>query len=301
MQTRELLELAALTSCHGPLLILTSGIVQTPALDQYWTTSKCRLDRWGRALKGIGQYPASLNLSQQPAMAENAYATLEEILLSEVLTRVWTAVLVGYDQARGTQGAELIARSVYAGHLEARHRAMKLLVEGPGVNSHEALALNRVRRRAEFWSDLLVGHVASVADVSEFAVDPHRAAEFAAHLRAGGVSNAGRGQLWSLTLATLRAAFRQGIRGFSPNGDSNAQISASILACFPLDLFDATGQFASLWVHRLMTTTTDVEVRLAELFAAEDKPATRPGFPAVEDVLLPGQRRFFPDELDPRD
>jgi hypothetical protein len=282
-------------------LILTSGIVPTTALDQYWTTSKCRLDRWGRALKGIGQYPASLNMSQQPAMAENSYATLEEILLSEVLTRVWTAVLVGYDQTRGTQGAELIARSVYAGHLEARHRAMKLLVEGPGFNSHDALALNRVRRRAEYWSDLLVGHVASVANVSEFAVDPHRAAEFAAHLRAGDVTNAGRGHRWSLMLATVRSAFRQGIRGFSPNGDSNAQIAASILACIPVDLFDATGQFASLWVHRLMSTTADVEVRLAELFAAEDKPVTRSGFPAIEDAPLPGQRRFFPDELDPRD
>jgi hypothetical protein len=282
-------------------LILTSGIIQTPALDQYWTTSKCRLDRWGRALKGIGQYPASLNLSQQPAMAENAYATLEEILLSEVLTRVWTAVLVGYDQKRGTQGAELIARSVYAGHLEARHRAMKFLVEGPGVNSHEALALNRVRRRAEYWSDLLVGYVAGVAEISEFAVDPHRAAEFAAHFHAGNVTESGREQRWSLTLATLRAAFRQGIRGFSPNGDSNAQISASILACFPTDLFDATGQFASLWVHRLMSSTTDIQVRLAELFAADDKPATRNNFPPVEDVPLSGFRRFSGDELDPRD
>jgi hypothetical protein len=293
MQTRELLELAALTSCHGPLLIRTSGIVPSPALDQYWTTSKCRLDRWGRALKGIGQRPTSLNLSQQPSVAENVYGTLEEILLSEVLTRVWTAVLVGYDQAHGTQGAEMIARSVYAGHLEARHRAMKLLAEGPGVNSHEALALNRTRRRAEYWSDLLVGHVTSVADVSEFAVDPHRAAEFAA--------GPAQGHRWSLTLATLRAAFRQGIRGFSPNGDLNAQIAASILACFPVNLFDATGQFASLWVQRLMSTPADVEVRLAELFAAEEQPAMRPSFPAIEDAPLPGQRRFYPDEFDPRD
>ena len=120
-------------------------------------------------------------------------------------------------------------------------------------------------------------------------------------MRARGVVDGGRGQPWSLTLAALRAAFRQGIRGFSPNGDSNAQISASILACFPIDMFDATGQFASLWVHRLMSTTTDVEVPLAELFAAEDKPATRPGLPPVEDAPLPGERRFYPDELDPRD
>jgi hypothetical protein len=234
-------------------------------------------------------------------MAENTYATLEEILLSEVLTRVWTAVLVGYDQARGTQGAELIARSVYAGHLEARHRAMKLLVEGPGINSHEALALNRVRRRAEYWSDLLVGYLAGVADVSEFAVDPHRATEFAAHLQAGSADDGGRQRRWTLTLATLRTAFRQGIRGFSPNSDLNAQISAGILACFPVDLFDATGQMNSLWVHRLMSSTTDVQVRLAELFAAEDKPATRPGIPPLENLPLPAQHRFFPHGLDPRD
>ena len=48
---------------------------------------------------------------------------LEEILVSEVLTRVWTAVLCAHDACRGAEEAGPAARSVLLGHIEARHRA----------------------------------------------------------------------------------------------------------------------------------------------------------------------------------
>ena len=42
-------------------------------------------------------------------------------------------------------------------------------------------------------------------------------------------------------------------------------IAASILACFPGDLFDSTGQFQSLWLIRLNNSAADAQVMLDEL------------------------------------
>ena len=58
---------------------------------------------------------------------------------------------------------------------------------------------------------------------------------------------------WPLVSASLQAAFRQVLGAASPNADLNARIAASVLACFPAELFDGLGLFRSLWIERLMT------------------------------------------------
>ena len=45
----------------------------------------------------------------------------------------------------------------------------------------------------------------------------------------------------------------------SPNEDLNAEIGSAILSCFPAELFDSTGLFRSLWLHRMSNVTSDVE------------------------------------------
>ena len=100
---------------------------------------------------------------------------LEEILSGEMLTRVWTAVLCACDRRRHSDEAEPAARSVLIGHMEARHRVLTLLVRGPGIDAEAVLRLNRLRRRAERWTDLLIGHLAGRYAVSEFAFDPPEA------------------------------------------------------------------------------------------------------------------------------
>ena len=51
MHARELIELAALVSAHGPVLVQSGERISSEGVEQYWTTSKVRLDRWGRSLK----------------------------------------------------------------------------------------------------------------------------------------------------------------------------------------------------------------------------------------------------------
>jgi hypothetical protein len=191
-------------------------------------------------------------------------ATLDEIFLSEMLTRVWTAALVAHDRRWSLQTAEPLARNALDAQLEARQRAMALLLEEHGLGTRQVVALNRLRRRVERWTDVLIGGLWHVGDASEFAIDAERAADFASDL-AWRRSQPGGKQAWRLTLLALRNAFRRGQSPVAANPDANARVTASILGCFQAELFDSTGLFQSLWMMRMTATASDAEGMVADL------------------------------------
>ncbi len=279
MHARELVELAAIISAHGPVLVRGRGQVSECGIEQYWVASKCRLDRWCRAMKAFD--PKRLARPSGPAQGQREGARrfpdalIEEILTGEVLTRVWAAVLSAYDRRRGTQEVEPIARSVLIGQLEARHRALTLLVRASDIDAAWAMRLSGVRRRCERWTDLLVGYLTGLEDVAEFAIEPDRARDFAEDLRYRSNLAGGR-HAWPLVLASLRAAFQQGLSAESPNADLNTQIASSILSCFPAELFDSTGLFRSLWLMRLTNMVGDTQGMLNSLVALYDGGASPP-------------------------
>ena len=258
MHARELVELASILSAQGPMLIRGAPQLSSHGVQQYWTASKCRLDRWARNLKSFAADASSLDTTAVRMQWPLVRGVLEEILTGEVLTRVWTAVLCLYDRRQGGNEFESLARSIMIGHLEARHRVLMLLVRGPGIDAEGAVKLNHLRRRSERWTDLLVGHLARYGDVAEFAIDVVRAVEFSRDLEFQSDQAGGR-QAWPLLQASLRAAFQSGLARVSPNEDLNAQIASAILSCFPADLFDSTGLFRSLWLHRMSNVTSDVQ------------------------------------------
>ena len=268
MHARELVELAAILSAQGPVMIRDTQRLSGTGLQDYWTASKCRLDRWSRSLKCFTADAPGLSPTAMRVRWPHVRSVLEEILTGEVLTRVWTAVLCLCDRRHGTQDAEAIARSVLIGHLEARHRVLMLLVRGPGIEAEGAVKLNHLRRRAERWTDLLVGYLARSGDVTEFAINGDRANEFAHDLQFQSSRPGGR-FAWPLILASLRAAFRQGLTPISPNADLNATIASAILSCFPSDLFDSTGLFRSLWLTRISNVTNDVQGMIDNLLAPQ--------------------------------
>ncbi|MBI3836561.1 MAG: hypothetical protein HY288_01330 [Planctomycetia bacterium] len=263
MHARELVEVAGMVALNGPLLVCGRLPPNSTHLEQYWSTSRCRFENWSRALKAY----AALNLEDSRQDVDRwieIRAALDEIFASEILTRVWSAVLVAHDRSAGANLAEPIARSVLASHMEARHRALALLVHGRGVSTPQAVALNRLRRRAERWTDMLVGGLLHLSDVSEFAVEPERAEDFAADLT-DRRSHPGGLHAWRLTLVSLRNAFRTGLSPLAANPDANARITASILGCFPADLFDSTGLFQSLWMLRLAANASDAQGLISDL------------------------------------
>ncbi|HWB08730.1 MAG TPA: hypothetical protein VG826_05885 [Pirellulales bacterium] len=264
MNIGELLELAAVVTARAPRLVGVAAELPSETLERYWSASKCRNERWAQSLRRLA------NPDDEPPSQEldDCVAVLQEILCSEVLTRVWAAVLTAYDRRRRTADAEPVARNVLAGHLEARHRALTLLVRGRNVPSREAAELNRLRRQSERWNDMLIGHLLLTEDVAEFAFDAELAREFADDFR-GQAAWREMGVAWTVVAASLRGGFRGVVGRISCNADLNAQIGAAILCTFGHDLLDSFALPSSLWAARVFQTTETAQSMIEKLFAAE--------------------------------
>ncbi len=268
MQARELVELAALVAGHGPLLISGRCRLSESGQQEYWTASKCRLDRWGLALRN---YARQLD-ERGPRWAELTWTHLQpvlgEVLTSEILTRVWTALALAHDRQQNQSDAGPLARSIFAGHQEARHRVLSLLARQQKNAPAAVDGLNQLRRRCERWCDLLIGYLLVSEDVSEMAFDRERAFDFCDsldHQRRAGVF----APAWQLTLNSLRAAFQHAIHCEAPNADLNERIAAAILCCYPADLFDGSTLPRRLWLARLEHLQADAAGMVEQLLLAD--------------------------------
>ena len=274
MHVRELVEVAGVVAYNGPALVRgTQPLAATP-LAQYWATSKCRLESWHRSLK-LHAARVSNDTRLESDDWLDLRATLDEIFVSEILTRVWTAVLVARDRRRRGEVDEPLARSVFESHLDARHRALTLLLHSQAFGTEQAVSINRLRRRAERWSDLLVSGLFEEQVAKEFAFDAERAADFAEDLARRRAQCGGR-QAWRLTLVSLRGAFQSGLSPQAANPDANARVTAAVLGCFPGELFDSTGLLKSVWMMRLAATASDAQGLISDLLASE-RVASAPG------------------------
>ena len=65
MNASELLELAAVVSVEGPVLVEGPGAISASSLEQYWTASQCRFQRWADVFGGLPTDPS------QPGLAVN--------------------------------------------------------------------------------------------------------------------------------------------------------------------------------------------------------------------------------------
>lgn len=285
MHARDLVEFAALLASNGSAVIEYAGRLSDSGLEQYWTATKCRHERWSRDLKEFSQLVQYAPVSEAGRHWRGIRPVLEEILTCEVLARVWAAVCCGYEQRRGAEHGGPVVRNVLTTHCEARNRALNLMVYGHGLKVEEAVDLNRMRRRNERWTDLLLGKLLPVCDVREFAFCASRADSFAEDAR----DSIDPELAWSLLLASMRMAYQ---RSFTTtcNGDLNSQIAASILACLPSELFDSTGTLKSLWLVRMQHAASDTQGMIDQLIALDESPRHLPGV-VIDRSGLPRSHR----------
>lgn len=271
MHARDLVEFAALIASNGPAVIEHADRLSDSGLEQYWTAAKCRHERWSRELKHFSYQVQYAQAAEAEQHWSEIRPVLEEILTSEVLTRVWAAVCCGYERRRGSDDAGPVVRNVLATHGEARNRALNLMVYGHGLKVEDAVELNRMRRSNERWTDLLLSRLIPATDVSEFAFSPARAAAFGEDAR-GSVDPQ---MAWSLLLASMRVAYQRSFTA-TCNGDLNARIAAGVLACLPSELFDSTGTLKSLWLLRMQHAASDTQGMIEQLIALDESPSPAP-------------------------
>ena len=274
MHSRVLIELAALLASNGEVLLRGVERLSSSCIAEYWAASKCRIDRWARVIKSAEQSENVTSPGEEPSGARSPRPCLEEIITGEVLTRVWTGVVYGIEKRHQLDEASPVVRSVLLGHLEARRKTLRLLVSGRGVRTRDAIALNRLRRRTERWTDMLLGCLMPLHDVRDLAFDSTRAVNFADGLR-GERGRTWGPQAWPIVFSSLRAAFLSDAASDSPNEGLNSRIASSVLGCFGSDLFDSTGQFQSLWQARLTYATSDTLGMIDQLICDESAAGSR--------------------------
>ena len=216
--------------------------------------------------------------SKNPVWAQYQ-AVFEEILVSELLTRVFAALMTISDQRFGVNDLGPIARSVVLGHLEARNRLMGLLAGKHGVPDETAAAMNRLRNRVEHWTDVFLGKLTPLTDVAHLGFDEDRVRRFGKSLGAAGQGKkekesgnvdlgAGRFVRWDSMRDEFRAAFRAGTPSLSPNFDLNEQIAGGVLLCFSLEMLSPSECASSVWLCRLVAVAASTQGMLSELLEA---------------------------------
>jgi hypothetical protein len=271
MQASDLVELAALISAEAPSLLRRAARFSLSGADAYWTSSKCRLDRWLRQLK-LGCSPRNARPADGQMVRPASFATCLEVFTSEVLTRVWAAAAAAEDQRTDRGEFAPIAHSVLFGHQEVRLRVLNVMtaeLEGPASRrQRQAQRLDRVRRASERWTDLLLAPLADLCDLEAIAHDPARVRDFAAdRIDERDAPTAKRAR--TILNLSLRSTFRRFSAWPSRNADLNSQIAAAILTCLNFDSLDPAGgllegpTYSWLLHARLSSATSDAE-RLVE-------------------------------------
>jgi hypothetical protein len=244
MHAHELADLAALAAVHARQLIAADAATMDHALATYWKASRCRLDRWCHSL-------ALLTKDSDPhEWSPSEVAAIEEILVSEILARLVTAIAVAHDKKHATNESAPVARNILSAHIDVKRRAIAIVV-APHRNADQADDFLAFRRQVERWSDLLLAYLTPYAAVEEFAADPARVGDFAfdarEHLRSGKSSD----MAVTMITAGLRSSFAPLGEPDTPNADLNHEIATAIVEAFAPEFFDSHGQLRSTWLERI--------------------------------------------------
>ncbi|MEX0939409.1 MAG: hypothetical protein WDZ59_16215 [Pirellulales bacterium] len=269
MHAYELIEIAGLAALHGPALVDGETPLPADAVADYWQASRLRLNRWHSALDHFRQAAVG-NLA--PTRHENWLAVepvAREILTSEILTRVWAALATARDRAAGRRDVAPVARTIFAGHAQARLAALRLILGSPAVPCSAANYVNRLRVRCERWTDLLIGCIARAGIAAPFSFQP-RQHQLPGYLLSHHSDGDAPDRLTEQLFSAIEQSFGdESDRPATANADLNARIGASLLACLLPEMCRRPRRAALDCERRLSFTAREAEAMLDQLLAID--------------------------------
>lgn len=240
MNLRDLAEVACTLAWYGPDVHGVGSRGAGP-LEDYWKSFRFRCHLWARALDELESTHRDNRSLDRLRINTQGNELLEEILVSELLTRVVSAILCRPLAApRGGSGTlrTLAWRSVTE-HTLLRHRAMACCRTW-ATTVPELLRQQRLQRRLERWMDLMISPLASEGDAAEMAANRGRCLEFAregAFLTVPGEDVA----LFCLHAHALKLAVPNRTVSNATRIAAHAMLAESALALVPSALFSRNG------------------------------------------------------------
>lgn len=198
---------------------------------QYWTMSRNRVGRWNEKLHdAVGRFNGG-QIRSDERIAETM-RLVEEVLLSQLFTRIWGGTLALYDHVNQLGEEDRLAglgESIVSCHEDAANRALELL-KGLAETAHPRTdVVNRLRRRIERWTDMLLAQICKHASIEKYAFDTNRVRDiFAVNSRSKDVPTTGMlvGGVQAAQIETTRVGF---------SAKSNHKLACMTLSCLPQD------------------------------------------------------------------
>lgn len=275
MHASQLAELGSWVAINSGSLVF--GEQEQPLLvsTTYWTASKLRVQRWVTALK---MFESDFeNLEHDELRTHNPWTALEivvqEVLLSELLTRVWSASVLTHDWYHENDEMHGLAHSVHVSHIEAKNRAIRIMLSGQPYDEAAFDRINALRRKLERWTDLFLGLLPNLTHSTTFAFDRNRVKDFhREQLESVGPQSQTRMRILA---SSFTADMKQNSSRYAANPDLNREIASGLLACFPSDRFDSLGIPKSTQTIWLEKSQRDTQMLVDQLLAFEDQAQRR--------------------------
>lgn len=222
-------DLAAHLALNSPQIVRKHHLVSEFALADYWEASRDRQSAWWRT---ISDWRRSLrSVADAVDRWEEIKPIVDEMLVSELLTRVWSAIADVHDQAFREPMYQPIARNILIAHVDVRNRIWTMLFNELNLPTEVLKTVALQRRRVERWTDLLLAHLPNPDVVASWAIDAERMSDFRDDLvdERRTLPNSAASEL---LVGSLQAALREDInidRGATPaTSDLNRRIDAAL-------------------------------------------------------------------------
>lgn len=269
MHVVKLAELAAVMAYHGPALLYRHASVPPNAVSCYWTASRQRQNLWHQSLMRFDRAADQADPLRMRRWWLEHFGVLEEIFVSELLTRVIAAIADGVDRASGCDEFSPIAQAIYLSHLDVRNRVQAVILDRRGCTVYDAVRLNRLRRTIERWTDVLIGQLAGYdRELARYGIDIHRTALHASESDWQTTSPARETIQW-LTRASMANSIRRRVAANASLPHANKSVADSVLLILRPDLFDSVGTLKSLCLHRIENQTQLTEQMIKDYLRAD--------------------------------
>ena len=267
-------DLAALLSHHGPAILYLREAVPPEAVAQYWTSSRNRFELWHQTLARYRAAEKDDDFQSLRQWWQDHVAVMEEVLVTEMLTRVIASIAAGLEDECDQQEISPVTHAVHLSHLEARNRVQQIMLFGRGNSVQDAVRLNRLRRGVERWTDVMIGRLSvESSNALRYAVEPLRAKEYCEEARAVGHGPARETSAW-LMGASMHDMLRRRVSDHAALPAANQAVTKSVMLMLRPELFDSVGTLKSLWLHRLEIGTERTDQMIDELNAPDINEAT---------------------------
>lgn len=246
MHASRLVELAAIAARQFPNLARQKSGVEDWSADLFWVHSRARVIEWSHRLKACHSLRTQDPDFDPERFWEETQPVLEEVFLAEVATRIWCAILSAIDSFRHPGELDPVARSVFIANLEARRRALRLLLFSRCLPDATSTRTNMLRRDCEGWTDMLLARFTPRHIALHFCFEQTRVRKWAyQHRQENSVRRSV--EQYDTELIGLRYVLATRVQLPTICGDLNREIAMGILSCLPANSFDGCGVARPGW------------------------------------------------------